>query len=160
MIFWYTGFMVPGIDYIGVSVCFYCHDGQNNFLLQKRSQKTRDQQGRWDCGGGKLEFGESIEAGLKRELKEEYGCDGEIEEILPPVSFFEEVNGIGKHWIGLLHIVRVNRDEVKNCEPQSIDELGWFRLDQLPSPLHTNVVNEMKIYKKYFERYLPPTFSR
>ena len=53
--------MKPGIDYIGVSTPFYCHDGQGNFLFHKRSQKCRDEQGRWDTGSGKLEFGLTVE---------------------------------------------------------------------------------------------------
>ena len=27
-----------GVDYIGVTVVFYCHDGKGNFLMHKRSK--------------------------------------------------------------------------------------------------------------------------
>jgi len=145
--------MVPGIDYTGVSIAFYCHDGSKNFLFRKRCKNCRDQQGRWDCGGGKLEFGESIEDGVKREIKEEYGCDCEIEAALAPISFFEDTYRGSKHWIVLPHIVRVNRVDVITGDPDSIDELTWVTLDNLPSPLHTNIGKELEIYKKEFEAY-------
>lgn len=38
--------MKNGIDYIGVGVVFFCHDGGGNFLMNKRSKNSRDEQGR------------------------------------------------------------------------------------------------------------------
>ena len=49
--------MKPGIDYIGISTPFYCHNGKGFFLLHKRNQNCRDEHGAWDTGSGKLEFG-------------------------------------------------------------------------------------------------------
>ena len=46
-----------GVDYIGVTVNFLVHDGNGRILLQKRSKQCRDEQGRWDIGGGAVEFG-------------------------------------------------------------------------------------------------------
>jgi len=40
--------------------------------MSKRSNKTRDEHGKWDPGGGSIEFGESIDSALKREVREEY----------------------------------------------------------------------------------------
>ena len=62
-----------GVDYIGVNVVFYCHDGKGNILLHKRSQQCRDELGRWDSGAGSMEFGESFADAVTREVFEEYG---------------------------------------------------------------------------------------
>lgn len=67
--------MEKGIDHVGITVCYLCHDGQGNVLLNKRGLKARDEQGRWDFGGGGLEFGDTIEATLKKEISEEYCTD-------------------------------------------------------------------------------------
>lgn len=67
--------MIRGIDYIGITCVFFCHDGEENILLHQRSEKCKDEQGNWDCGGGALEFGEEFEEGVRREIKEEYGCE-------------------------------------------------------------------------------------
>jgi 8-oxo-dGTP diphosphatase len=64
-----------GVDYIGVSASFIVHDGKGNILLQKRGPKCRDEQGRWDVGGGAIEFGESIDAAVRREIMEELCCE-------------------------------------------------------------------------------------
>ena len=64
--------MKKGEDYTGVSVVFFCHDGEGNWLLSKRSVNTRDEHGAWDPGGGGIEFGDSVEDTLGKEIKEEY----------------------------------------------------------------------------------------
>lgn len=54
--------MKKGIDYIGVSVVYFCHDGRGSFVMHKRGPSTRDEHSCRDIGGGGLEFGENIEA--------------------------------------------------------------------------------------------------
>ena len=66
--------MKKGVDYTGVTVVFFCHDGKGNVLLSKRSEKCRDEHGTWDPGAGRLEFGHTIEDTLRREILEEYGA--------------------------------------------------------------------------------------
>ena len=48
--------MEKGIDYIGVGVSFICHDGKGNYLMNKRSKNCRDEHGKWDFGGGAVDF--------------------------------------------------------------------------------------------------------
>ncbi len=64
-----------GVDFTGVSMIYFCHDGKGNFLMAKRSQNARDEHGKWDIGGGALDFGSSVEEALKKEIKEEYCTD-------------------------------------------------------------------------------------
>ena len=61
-----------GVDFIGVTVVYFCHDGNGKFIMAKRSKNTRDEHGKWDIGGGGVEFGESVEKTLRKEIKEEY----------------------------------------------------------------------------------------
>ena len=67
-----------GIDHIGVSASFVVHDGKGRVLLQKRGAGARDENGRWDVGGGAIEFGESIDETVRREIKEELYHQGAI----------------------------------------------------------------------------------
>lgn len=145
--------MKPGLDYIGVTVFFYCHDGQGNFLMHKRSQKCRDEQGRWDFPGGKLEFGESFAEAVLRELHEEHGCTGEVQEQFPAASRIREHEGIKTHWVTVGHIVKVNPADVINNDPEAIDEIGWFRLDNLPSPLHSLVPFDIAENTELLQKY-------
>ena len=142
-----------GTDYIGVTTPFYCNDGNGNFLFHKRSKNCRDEHGNWDPGSGKLDFGVSLEENVLREVLEEYGCRGEIQERLPAHDIFREQNGQKTHWVAVPFFVKVNREEVKNNEPHKIDELGWFRLDNLPTPLHTGFQISFSLFKEYFDKY-------
>ncbi len=49
------------------------HDGEGRCLLLKRSISSRENPGKWDLPGGKIEIGEKLEEGLLREVAEETG---------------------------------------------------------------------------------------
>ncbi|MBT3418946.1 MAG: NUDIX domain-containing protein [Candidatus Magasanikbacteria bacterium] len=149
--------MQPGINYIGISTAFFCHDGEGNFLFHKRSQNCRDEHNTWDCGGGQLEFGETVEEGLLRELKEEYGCEGIIEKQLPTNSFFGKTNGKKRHWLIIPFIVRIQKGEEKIGEPQNVDEIGWFSLNNLPTPMHPGVKEDMEKYWNILKKHIENT---
>jgi ADP-ribose pyrophosphatase YjhB (NUDIX family) len=145
--------MKAGIDYTGVTAFFFCHDGAGKFLLHKRSQNCRDEQGHWDSGGGKVEFGEDLREAVLRELKEEYGCDGEIEIQLPAVSRSRVHDGVPTHWICIGFIIKIDPTEAKNNEPTAIDEIGWFKLDEFPEPLHSCVPLDLAENPEIFAKY-------
>lgn len=145
--------MKAGVNYIGITTPFYCNDGNGNFLLHKRSENCRDEQGMWDPGSGEADFGMSIEENVLREIIEEYGCKGEIQERLPAHDIFRENNGVKTHWIAIPFFVKVNPEEVKNNDPDKIGEIGWFKMDALPNPMHTGFMFTFNTFKGYFEKY-------
>ena len=145
--------MKIGINFIGINTPFYCNDGAGNFLLHKRSANCRDEQGNWDTGGGKLDFGISLEENVLREIMEEYGCSGEIQGRLPAHDIFREHKGAKTHWIAVPFFVKVNPKEARINEPHKMDEIGWFRLDALPDPLHTSFQFTLTSFPEYFKRY-------
>lgn len=133
-----------GRNYIGVVVCAVVHDGLGNILLLKRGKNARDEHGKWDICGGSLEFGESIEAGLNRELHEEL-CAVSLETKLMTVfDAHRIINGKKSHWVALLHSVLVEPKSVKLGEPHKFDEIGWFSSANLPKPLHSQFPKVLK----------------
>ncbi len=139
--------MKKGIDFIGISTVFFCHDGNGKFVLAKRSQRARDEQGRWDCGAGGAEWENSIEDNLKHEIKEEYGADVLQYEFLGYRDVFRKHEEQTTHWVTLDFKVLVDPAQVKICEPHKFDELGWFTVDNLPEPLHSQLPIFLKKYK-------------
>jgi ADP-ribose pyrophosphatase YjhB (NUDIX family) len=144
---------VHGVDFIGVTISFMCNDGKGNFVLHKRSKNTRDEHGKWDFGGGMVEFGAGIEESVLRELKEEYGVEGKIQEQLPAFSMLREINEKKTHWVVIPFFVKVDITKIKNNEPEKFDEIKIFTLDTLPSPLHPAIEYKMKNFPEYFDRY-------
>lgn len=141
--------MQRGIDFVGVSICFLIHDGKGKICLQKRSKNTRDEQGRWDVGGGALEFGESIDEAVKREVREELGARILEIKFLSAGDAHREQNDKQTHWVWLLHAVEVDPDTVKIGELDKIDEIGWFGLSDLPTPLHSQFPKSLIEAKKH-----------
>lgn len=140
--------MRKGVDYIGVTCVFYCHDGKDNILLHKRSKKCRDEIGRWDCGGGAMELGETFEEAVRREVKEEYCCDIQELKFVTANNVIREHDDKKTHWIALLFTARVDPKKVKLGEPVKMEEIGWFPFDDLPTPLHSMFFEHFEIAKK------------
>ncbi|MFT5036509.1 MAG: 8-oxo-dGTP pyrophosphatase MutT (NUDIX family) [Candidatus Azotimanducaceae bacterium] len=146
----YDCLMKKGVDYVGNAVVFLCHDGEGHFLFCKRSNNSRDEHGCWEIPGGGLKHGETIEEGMLRELKEELG-------VVAPISYsyvthhelIVDVEQYLKHWIGFLFLVHVSRDQISITEPDMCDEMNWFTFDNLPAPLHSSVLPEIPLFKRY-----------
>ena len=129
-----------GISFVGVTTCFICHDGNGNIFMAKRSQNARDEHGTWDVGGGGLKWGVTAKENVIREVEEEYGTTPKDVEFLGYRDVFRTLNdNTSTHWLALDFIVLVNRDQVKINEPDMFDNFGWFTLDDLPSPLHSQL---------------------
>ncbi|GAC1370740.1 MAG: hypothetical protein NVSMB39_3930 [Candidatus Saccharimonadales bacterium] len=130
--------MLRGVDHIGVSASFIVHDGQGNILLQKRGEQSRDERGKWDVGGGAIEFGESVDEAVRREIKEELLAEPlEIKFLTAYDAHRPLDDGTPTHWIAIMHTVQVDPAAVGIGEPHKIAEIGWFTSKNLPAPLHS-----------------------
>ena len=144
--------MQKGFDYIGICVNYICHDGKGRFILNKRSKNARDEQGRWDCGGGGLDFGQTVEGTLQKEIKEEYGTDVISYEFLGFRDVFRDFDGKKTHWLAIDFMVLVNADKVRNAEPHKFDVVDWFTMESLPTPLHFGFSQMLQKYKEKIEK--------
>ncbi|MDO8590849.1 MAG: NUDIX domain-containing protein [bacterium] len=140
--------MKKGVDYTGVTIVYFCHDGRDRVLMNKRGVNSRDEQGRWDIGGGGVEFGITVEENLKNEIREEYSTDVLDYEFLGFRDVHRENAGVKTHWIALDFKVLVDPTKVKNGEPHKFDEVKWFTLNTLPSPVHSQFPTFLKLYEK------------
>lgn len=130
--------MIKGVDYIGVGATSLVHDGKGNLLLQKRGPEARDERGAWDLCGGSIEFGDTIEDTIRKELMEELCVEPlEMEFLTVYDAHRQTEDGKSTHWVAIIYAVRVDPAKVKIGEPHKIAELGWFTSKTLPSPLHS-----------------------
>lgn len=143
-----------GIDFTGVTCVFFCTDGKGNLLLQKRGQNCRDEQGKWDNGGGSMEFyEESFEAVARREIKEEYCVEVGKIEFAGVRNVRRENNGIKTHWVAIIFVALIT-DPENICvgEPEKADEVRWFPFTSLPEDLHSQIPAQLEMVKPILEK--------
>ncbi len=144
-----------GLSFTGVTTAFLCHDGQGNLLLGKRGAHARDEHGRWDPGAGGLKHGQSVEESMRREVKEEYGVEPKKVNFIGYFDAFRKTDaGHDSHWVVMCFAVLVDRSRVCINEPNAIDEIGWFTLDALPEPLHSQIPKFMSLHGDTLRKYM------
>ena len=143
-----------GKNFVGISTSFICHDGKGKILLGKRAPSARDEQGRWDPGAGSLEFGLTVEENIRKEIMEEYCVEALKIDFLGYFDVFRNINGHNTHWLALVHAVQVDPKKVSLGEPHKISEIGWFSLENLPNPMHSQFENFMNKFGDNLNRVL------
>jgi ADP-ribose pyrophosphatase YjhB (NUDIX family) len=134
--------MKPGVDYVGVAVGAMIFDGSSKLFLSKRSQNTKNEKGCWETPGGSVEFMERLEDAVKREMREEYGAEIEILKQFPAEDRI--IPEEKQHWVATTFLAKFKDGQVpKIMEPSKCDEIGWFSLKELPSPL--SIITELDL---------------
>ena len=122
--------MKKGTDYIGVGVGAVIFNSDGKVFLAKRGREARNESGRWEFPGGGVEFGETLEQALVREVMEEYGIAIEVQ------ALFDVVNHIipreKQHWVSPTYLCRIKCGTPCIREPNKCDEIGWYNLREIP----------------------------
>lgn len=93
---------------------------EGKILLQLRNHGPFENA--WCLPGGHIEFGESVEEAVKREVKEETGLD--MEDIRFFHYYTEHYKNMDWHAVALIFIARVRGEEV--LQEEEVKELRWF----------------------------------
>jgi mutator protein MutT len=126
--------MKQGVDYIGVAVGAMMFNDKGELFITKRSQNCKNERGHWEIPGGSVQFGETLEDAVKREVKEEYGVDVEIVKQYPASDHI--IPADKQHWAPTTFIVTIKSGQTPTImEPDKCDAIGWFPLNNLPTPL-------------------------
>lgn len=119
--------------------CMVVRDGQ--VLLGKR--KGSHGAGEWAWPGGHLEFGESIEECVVREVAEETGLKVNP---LHPLSVSNVIK-YEKHYLDIQYLVAYVSGEPQVLEPEKVESWQWFPVDALPEPLFEMSKRGLTAYK-------------
>ena len=122
--------------------------------MSQRGEKARNERGRWEFPGGSVEFGESVEDALIREVREEHNMEIEIIELLEVVShIIPEEN---QHWVSPSFIARHKFGKADILEPEKCSAIKWVDLseintEEMGGPSRRNFETYIKLYG-----YKPP----
>jgi len=140
--------MRKGVDHTGVTVVYFCRDSAGNVAMQKRNRYARDEHDRWDIGSGAIEFGQTAEEAVVREVKEEYGADVQDMAFLGYRDVRRRDGNTRTHWIALDFTVHVDPAQVTNNEPDKFDEVRWFPVTAMPENIHSQLPRFLALYKE------------
>ena len=139
--------MKKGIDFIGVGVgAVIVDDGKILLLLRRKPPE----EGAWSIPGGSVEFGETIEDAIVREVKEELGIECQIVTILRVTNHISPSNGF--HWVSPAFLVRIAKGAPRNVEVESHQDMRWFYLEELPENLTITTRLALQSYLEYERR--------
>lgn len=143
--------MKAGISYIGVSVGAMIFNQKDELFLAKRGSHAKNERGCWETPGGSVNFGETLADAVKREIQEEYGITIEIIQQFPAADHL--IPKEKQHWIATTFLARLPKGQTPRImEPEKCDGIGWFTLDNLPSPLSLITKIDVEVYKNMFPK--------
>ncbi len=121
----------PGIDFPGFGVGLVIQRADARVLLYKRVKAP--EAGHWNIVGGKVDHMEHSADAARREAEEETGLT--ITAVRPLGISEQRIEADRQHWISVLYKAEAFEGEPRITEPDKLSDMGWFSIDDLPSPL-------------------------
>lgn len=141
--------MKKGVDYIGVGVGAAIFDVDGKLFITKRGEKAKNERGKWEIPGGSVEFGETFEQAIKREVMEELGIEIEVLDLLGICDHL--IPDEHQHWVAPTFLCRIAKSKPKILEPEKCAEIGWFTIEEAEKlPLSIVTKFDIEQLKKKF----------
>jgi 8-oxo-dGTP diphosphatase len=105
-------------------------DGRQVLMIHRNARPGDPHLGKYNGLGGKLDPGEDVVAGLRREIREEAGIECEHVRLAGTISW----PGFGKHgedWFGFIFRVEKYAGTIIPSNPEGT--LEWVELERVPS---------------------------
>ena len=124
---------VPAAGRQVIVACAFIHhnfDGVEKIFMPKRAATKKFMPSVFELPGGHVDFGEDIVAGLKREIREEFGKTITVGD---PFAVFTYHNSVkGSHSIEVAYFAQF--DDIGNIQlnPKDHSEYKWLSFDELP----------------------------
>ncbi|WHY95004.1 NUDIX domain-containing protein [Neobacillus cucumis] len=113
------------------------HNGK--VLIVQRAKTNRIGHSKWECAGGKIEFGEDLEAALRREVKEETGLEIKVGKVLYATTF---KNSPSTQLIILTYQCASENNEVTLSEEHTSHK--WVSKEEIKGFLKLEIINDFE----------------
>lgn len=122
-----TSLKIEGRIVLGVAAVIW--NGRGDVLLIRRAKEPR--KGQWSLPGGKLEFGETLIEGVRREVREETGLEVEILGLIDVAETIRdaEAGAANDHFVLIDYSARVISGTAVAASDAA--EARWFALAEL-----------------------------
>jgi len=114
---------------------------ENKVLILKRSDKDRINPGKWEFVGGKINFNETLEDALKREVMEEASIDIVIDEILYATNY--KTNS-SRNDVVIVYKCHSINNNVKLSNEHS--EFKWVTEEEMRKLLIKDLIEDLEKY--------------
>lgn len=150
--------MKRGVDYIGVGVGAAIFNSDGKLFITKRGDKAKNERGKWEIPGGSVEFGETFEQAIKREMREEVGVEIEVIELLGICDHI--IPNENQHWVSPTYICKIKKGIPQILEPSKCAEIGWFSIEEAEKlPLSIVTKYDISLLKRKYD-LRGPIFSK
>jgi mutator protein MutT len=141
--------MKKGVDFIGVGTGAIIFNNKGEVFVAQRGPKARNETGKWDFPGGSVEFGETCENAVVRELKEEFDIDIEVIELLEVVNHIlpEEQ----QHWVSPSFVAKHVGGVPRITKPEKCIEFKWINIAEI-NPNDLSQASRSN-WQKFIEKY-------
>ncbi|MDO8427748.1 MAG: NUDIX domain-containing protein [Candidatus Diapherotrites archaeon] len=144
---------------IKVGVGALIQNEKKEILFLHRTNQVKNEPNQWGLPGGEVEFGETLEQALKREVMEEIGVKIEVERLLKVVDHFPPENVLSsnsegntfdqpepwlQHWVNPIFKTKIVQGIPKIMEPNKFSEMKWFKFEEIPENITINLKNLFK----------------
>lgn len=137
----------PGRNCIGVGVFALIQNAAKEILLCRSvhtDKKNDDYAFVWSMIGGTVEYGETLEDALIREVIEETNLPIKVIEFLN----YNEYLKPDRHWVAFNFLAQAETNRFVNIEPEKQADLQWFRLTELPKELSPYTRSSLEAFNK------------
>lgn len=121
-------------------------------LLAKRKGQKALAKGHWGSAGGHVEPGETPAQAAIREAKEELGIDvGNLKFL----TCLDEQWKDGRQYVDVIFLAEIISGQPKPMEPDKVEAVDWFALDNLPEPMFAPVKIALQALKtgRHYDEY-------
>jgi 8-oxo-dGTP diphosphatase len=119
---------------VACALIYHNFGGKVKVFLPRRADTKRFMPGVYELPGGHIDFGEDLIIGLRREIKEEFEKDINVENILAAFSYTNEIKG--SHSVEIVYLAEFENG-IENIVIHEEDHSGyrWFAENELDEML-------------------------